>query len=209
MSNDSNSSTEQRIVDAAKKVFLEMGFDGARMQHIADEAGINKASLHYYYRSKERLFDKIFADAFMEFLPKIGRIMNSEIDFFDKIKAIAEHYINVLSQNPHLPVFVLYELNRRPEKLLEMLKTTGVEPQQLKLIIDKEVAAGRIIEIDFVSLIVNILSLCIFPFVGKPIIKGFIMQNDSKTFDLFIEERKKNVPDFIINAIKKNSRYEN
>ncbi len=178
MSSDSSSGTEQKIVEAAKKVFLEKGFDGARMQHIADEAGINKASLHYYYRSKERLFDKIFADAFMEFLPKIGRIMNSNIDFFDKIKAIVEHYINILSHNPHLPVFVLYELNRRPEKLLEMLKTTGVEPQQLKIIIDREVAAGRIFEIDFVNLIVNILSLCIFPFVGKPIIKGFIMQND-------------------------------
>jgi len=203
MSNDTFTGTEQKIVEAAKKVFLERGFDGARMQHIADEAGINKASLHYYYRSKERLFDKIFFDAFNEFFPKIGQIMTSDLDFFEKIRALTLQYIDLLSHNPYLPVFVLHEMNRRPDKLLEILKSSGIDPLMLKSVIEKEIKSGRINEIDYRHLIINILALCIFPIVAKPVIKGFIMGNDSRAFDLFTEERKRVVADFVINAIKK------
>ena len=78
-------STEKTILEAAKKVFLDKGFDGARMQEIADEAGINKALLHYYFRSKDKLFDAIFEEAFKQFLPNISDIMVSDISIEEKV----------------------------------------------------------------------------------------------------------------------------
>ncbi|NTW33144.1 MAG: TetR/AcrR family transcriptional regulator, partial [Bacteroidetes bacterium] len=104
--------TEKLILKAAKKVFIDKGFDGARMQEIADLAGINKALLHYYFRSKEKMFDAVFEDVFMQFLPEVTEVMNSEITLFDKIKTFVDVYITALLKNPHIPIFVLHELSR-------------------------------------------------------------------------------------------------
>ncbi|MDD3878158.1 MAG: TetR/AcrR family transcriptional regulator [Bacteroidales bacterium] len=195
--------TEQKIIEAAKSVFIEKGFDGARMQYIADRAGINKASLHYYYRSKEKLFDTIFIEAFNDFMPKVSLIIASGSSLFDIIRAFCAHYIDGLMKHPHLPVFVLHELSRRPEKVIEMLRKTGIKPQMMNTIIEKEVSESKIIEINYKHLIINIISLCVFPFVGRPVVQGFFFGGDTEEYSRFLEERKNKVADFIINAIKK------
>jgi len=204
MSEKEQLNTEQKILEAAKKVFIDKGFDGARMQQIADEAGINKALLHYYYRSKEKLFDTIFFDAFNQFMPKIGELMMSDLPLFDKIRGFVGHYIDTLIAFPHLPVFVLYELKRRPEKIVDQLKNSGIKPRVISQFLKKEIENGTIINIEFSSLIVNMIGLCLFPYVGRPIIEGFLFDGDKEAYDLFLEKRKVLVAEFIINAIKKN-----
>src|ERR1044072_5809634 len=105
-------STEEKIVTAAKKVFLAKGLAGARMQDIADEAGINKALVHYYFRNKEKLFEVIFTEAALKLFPKINIIFESDGTLFEKIRLFVAEYITVMSENPYLPMFVLNEINK-------------------------------------------------------------------------------------------------
>lgn len=198
--NDKN--TEKKILDAAKIVFLDKGFDGARMQEIADKAGINKALLHYYFRSKEKLFDAIFQEAFQQFIPKIAEIMMTDKPLFEKLEFFIDTYLTMLSNNPHLPSFVLHEINRNPEKLVNIFKNSGIRPEYLGMAIAKEVEAGNIKPVQPIHLIVNILGMCLFPFIAKPIIKGFLFSNNDKIFSEFLSERKKEIKQFVINSIR-------
>lgn len=198
--NDKN--TEKKILDAAKNIFMDKGFDGARMQEIANEAGINKALLHYYFRSKEKLFDAIFQEAFQQFIPKVAGIMMTDKPLFEKLEFFIDTYLTMLSNNPHLPSFVLHEINRNPEKLVTIFKNSGIRPEYLGTAIIKEVETGNIKPVQPIHLIVNILGMCLFPFIAKPIIKGFLFSNNDKTFSEFLSERKKEIKQFVINSIK-------
>lgn len=194
---------ETKILNAAKKVFLQKGMAGARMQDIADEAGINKALLHYYFRSKEKLFEVIFKEAFAKFWPEVFMLLNSDEDLFTKIKNFVERYISLIAENQYLPLFVLNEMNKQPASFVNKL-FGGHKPDFSKLIaqIEKEKRKGIIKSINPIHLIVNMISMCIFPFVSKPMIQK-VMELDELQFRYLIEERKKIVPEFIINAIKK------
>src|SRR4051795_1256053 len=108
-------STEEKILNAAKKVFLTKGLEGARMQDIADEAGINKALLHYYFRSKDKLFETIFLQVANEFLPKVFAILQSEDSLFKKIELFCAAYIDQEIETPYVPIFIIREMNRDPK----------------------------------------------------------------------------------------------
>lgn len=193
--------TEVLILDAAKKVFLDNGFDGATMQQIATEAGINKALLHYYFRSKDRLFEAVFIDAFGRMVPNLLKIFTSDADFPDKIRGLVHTYISALQQFPQIPQFILHELHRNPGRIVELMKSTGINPDVVMNIIRQESKKGNIIDMDPRQIIVNMLSMCIFPFAARPLIQGFIFKNDSIAYDEFIEARKTEVADFIIKSI--------
>src|SRR5881394_2478863 len=94
--------TESRILDAAHRVFVRRGTAGARMQDIADEAGVNKALLHYYFRSKEKLFEKIFTELSQHFFPKLVKIFESDESLFRKIELFVAEYIDQMRQTPYL-----------------------------------------------------------------------------------------------------------
>jgi len=110
-----DNNTEQQILNAARQVFLEKGLSGARMQDIADKAEINKAMLHYYFKNKELLFETIFQETAGKLFPHFDKLMDSDLNFFDKIRSIVSSYIEMVSQNPYLPLFVISELNKNPE----------------------------------------------------------------------------------------------
>jgi AcrR family transcriptional regulator len=195
--------TENLILDAARKVFIRNGFEGTTMQMIADEADINKALLHYYYRNKDRLFEGVFMEAFGKMLPKIQQILFSEKPFMEKIGIFVESYITTLQEVPEIPMFILHEIHRNPERVIANVSKSGINPAAFKEMIEAEVKKGTIREIDPYQLLVNMLAMCIFPFAAKPIIQGFIFRNDEKKFLEFIEKRKTEVTIFIINSIKK------
>ena len=111
--------TEERILESAKKVFYNKGIDGARMQEIANEANINKAMLHYYFRNKEALFDAVFAEASQIIFPQVNELLNIEMPLFEKIRQFSDKYISLLSENPVIPVFVIKEMNNNPEKFIK------------------------------------------------------------------------------------------
>jgi len=195
--------TEKRILAAAKKVFLTKGMDGARMQDIADEAGINKAMLHYYFRSKEKLFEKIFAELSQHFFPKLVMIFESEESLFKKIEMFVIEYIDQMKQTPYLPIFVLNEVNRQPETLIKKMLGNKKPPvDKFFISVESEIKKGIIKPINPAQLLLNIVSLCIFPFVARPMFQMMVNIN-KKTFDGILEQRKKELPKFIIDAIKK------
>lgn len=195
--------TEEKILEAAKKIFLTKGLDGARMQDIADEAGINKAMLHYYFRSKDKLFEQIFTEVAGHFLPKIITILTSEKKVFEKIETFCSEYINQVLQTPYVPIFILNEINKQPEAFLK--KVLGDKKPPVEAFIkqlEKEAKQGIIKKVDPLELFLNVIALCAFPFVARPIIQ-LIGGKDISQFNEMMEKRKKEVPKMIINYIRK------
>lgn len=197
-----DSTTESIILDAARRVFVAKGFVGARMQEIANEAGINKALLHYYFRSKDKLFEAVFVDAFVQFVPGLLITLNNPLPLFEKIQYFVSHYIDALSTNPFIPGFILHELGNNPGRVAKIIRSSGLNPMQFIEQVEFERKAGTIRNIDGRQLIVNMLALCIFPFVGKPILKAVMFSGNEEEFNRFLSTRKKEAADFIINAIK-------
>lgn len=198
-----NQDTEGQILDAAKNVFQQKGMDGARMQEIADQAGINKAMLHYYYRSKQKLFEAVFRNAFSLLAPQLDKILNDDSSIEEKVKNFSHNYISFIAKHPYLPNFIISELNRNPQ-FFEKIQQSGAFPtlEKFKKQVALEVENGNLKPIDGEQLFINIFSLNIFPFVATPLIKAFL-KIDDKGFKRLIEERKTAVSEFIINSIKK------
>lgn len=195
--------TEERIINAARKVFLKEGMAGARMQDIADEAGINKAMLHYYFRSKEKLFEKIFAELSRNFFPKLVLIFESDEPLFKKIERFVVEYIEQMKQTPYLPIFILNEVNRQPDAFLKRMLGNKKPPvHKFFSSVEAEIKKGIIKPISPPQLLLNIISLCIFPFMARPMFQ-LIANVDKTTFDKILEQREKEVPQFIIDSIKK------
>lgn len=203
MTKHKDNNTEEKILEAAQKIFQAKGMDGARMQEIADKSSINKAMLHYYYRSKQLLFEAVFKKAFALLAPQLNAILNDDSSLEDKIKNFTHNYISFIIKHPYLPNFIIQELNRNPN-FIEKIKNNTAFPniEKFKLQVQNEVKNGTIISISAEQLFINILSLNIFPFVASPLIKAFANVND-KTYKTLLEDRKKEVSEFIINAIKK------
>jgi AcrR family transcriptional regulator len=198
-----DSTSEERILQAARKVFISKGMEGARMQDIADEAGINKALLHYYFRSKEKLFETIFKELSFQFLPRVNFIFESDLPLFSKIEMFCSEYISKMVENPFIPLFIINEMNKQPETFLKKM-WGGKKPLVSKFIeqVKHEVKKGRIRKTQPIHLLLNMVSMCIFPFVGKPLCQMVMSINETKYQEL-IEERKKLVPQFIIQSISK------
>ncbi len=195
--------TSDKILESAFTEFEEKGFNGARMQAIADRAGINKALLHYYYKTKDDLFQIIITRAFKMFLPGAISVFSEEPDFFVAIEKFTSAYIDFLIKHPRIPGFVTQEINNNPERVVNLFKFAGFNKKLIKEKIKKAITDGLIDDIEPDQLIVNVISLLIFPFVAKPIITGIVLNGDMKVYDWFIESRKKEVARFVIKAIKK------
>jgi len=195
--------TEEKIFNAARIVFQKKGFAGARMQEIADEAGINKAMLHYCFKNKQLLFEAVFMNAFGQLAPQINEIFNSEETVFNKIRKFTDSYILFVILNPYLPAFIIQEMNNNPEFVMSFLNHKNKpNPFPLLLQIEKEIADGIIKPIPPKQLLLDIFSMTVFPFAAKMMVKG-IMQLSEAEFNEMMEERKTSIAETIINLIKK------
>jgi TetR/AcrR family transcriptional regulator len=195
--------TEEKIFNAAIIIFQKKGFAGARMQEIADEAGINKAMLHYCFKNKEMLFQAVFMNAFNQLAPQINEIFNSQDSIFDKIKKFTHSYISFVMLNPYLPQFVIQEMNNNPEFVMSFLKNENrPNPALLIAQIENEIANGIIKPINPKHLLMNMISMTVFPFAAQMMIKG-MLQISEVEFNQMMEERKTSIAEQIINSIKR------
>ena len=202
MSKTKDENTEQQILNAAKNVFQTKGMDGARMQEIADTAGINKAMLHYYYRSKQLLFEAVFKNAFSLLAPQLNAILNDDSTVEDKVKNFTSNYISFIIKHPYLPNFIIQELNRNQDFILKLKDNKGFPNlEKFKKQVDEEVNKGIIKPISGEQLFINIMALNIFPFIAKPLIMAFA-NADNEAYMQLMEDRKTEVANFIINSIK-------
>jgi AcrR family transcriptional regulator len=193
--------TEQRILQAAQRVFYRAGLGGARMEEIAREAGINKALLHYYFRSKDKLFERIFVEAFHAFLPQAAALIAGPLPLAEKITRISHFYVDLLKDKPFLPVFVLNAMQADPEGTVQRLFAGApVQPSHILREVLRQIQQefeGREKKPDPRHLFVNVLSLSVFPFAARPILRQFLGMDDD-AFLAFIETRRQIVPQVIL-----------
>jgi AcrR family transcriptional regulator len=180
------------------------------MQEIAEEAGVNQALLHYYFRSKERLSEAVFREAAGRMFPAIIQILGSNLDIGEKIDAIVDTYLTAMSDRPFLPGYIISELHHHPERIQQLLGDVAggklsdvVRPALDKL--DRQLAAearaGRMRRISGEQFLVNVLSLCVFPFAAYPMLRAALGFDDDD-FRKFIAQRRKELPQFIRHALK-------
>lgn len=192
--------TENHILIAAREVFITKGFEGARMQEIADHAGINKALLHYYFRSKEKLFEAVFSEVASNLFPAMKQMLEAELELKEKITLFIRIYLKALEENPFIPAFILNTLNTNPDSFLKYIKKAGLNPRLLQKQIDDEVVRGIIRAIKAEHLLINIIAMCIFPFVARPIVQNiFDMNNDQ--YQAYLESRQTEIVDFVLKSI--------
>jgi TetR/AcrR family transcriptional regulator len=194
---------EERILEAARIVFIRKGLAGARMQEIADEAGINKALLHYYFRCKEKLFERIFLEVFQTISTEIGNAFSDDGPLFEKIKKFIDLYVEVLLKNPYMPIFFLSEIQQNPERLQKFIendvfKSMGIFIMQLI----EEINNGKVKPIHPAHLILNMIGMIVIPFAVKPLIAPVLDRQMGIDYNNLLIERKEVVYNFIINAIK-------
>jgi TetR/AcrR family transcriptional regulator len=196
--------TEEKIFEAATDVFIEKGMDGARMQDIANQAGINKALLHYYYRTKEKLFTSVFEMIARKIFKKFSPVFDDNLSLEDKIRFFFKEHITFLQENPRLPGFILNEVNRHPERIKKLLASVDFDKLWLKLYEQHKDEFSRydITQAALPQLMISMAAISVFPFAAKGILEG-ILGKVSINFDDFIEERKEFAAEFVIKAITK------
>ena len=180
------------------------------MQEIAAEAGVNQALLHYYFRSKEQLSGAVFEQTASRLFPAMLQALSTDASLDEKIERIVAIYHENLAKNPFLPGYVIAELQHHPERIQSLLgKVGGADPRQVILPvflrlgeqIEREVKAGRMRPIGPRQFVVNLVSLCIFPFAARPML-SFMLGIDDAAFPAFIEERQRTLADFYKNALR-------
>lgn len=196
--------TEERIFEAATDVFVDKGMDGARMQDIASYAGINKALLHYYFRTKDQLFNAVFEMIARKILKKFAPVFAENLTIEAKIRFFFKEHIAFLQENPKLPGFILNEINRNPARVKKLLKNIHFESLWKKLYEQhkEELENYNLSEASMPQLMVSIAALSVFPFAARGLIEGFLEKVDID-FNKFIEERKEFAAGFVIKAITK------
>jgi AcrR family transcriptional regulator len=192
--------TESQILNAAREVFIAKGLDGARMQEIADHAGINKALLHYYFRTKEKLFEAVFTEVAANLFPAIKQVLAAELAVKEKITFFVKVYLTGIRENPFIPAFVINTLNSNPDRFLKHIVKSGIDPRLLQKQIDAEAARGLIRPVKAEHLVVNVIAMCIFPFVARPIVQNvFNMSNDE--YRSYLDSRETEIVDFVLKSL--------
>lgn len=180
---------EEKIISVAKEVFLEKGFDGASMSDIASRVGINRPTLHYYYRTKEKMFQAVFIPIIQSFIPRIQNVLiKGDMSFQEKITIAIDIYLEMIIRNPYLPLFAIRELNRNAKEFVEAVKPLYME-EFLHKMSDLLLSAMKEGEINNVPLRVvfnTFYGLMMFPFLSKDLL---FMEPD-KTLEDVIKEWK-------------------
>ncbi len=192
---------EKKIIEAATIVFVEKGRTGTSMQDIADEAGINRTLLNYYFRTKDKLFTTVFEKVFMSLLMEAIEVLNSDKDILSKFDSFIDVYINGLLKNPHIPIFILNELTGRSDYMIRLFKSSGLRISNFHKEIQVAMDEGRIIPMETSQLIINFISMIIFPFAAKPIVSGMILSEQEVEFDEFMKDRIPSLKKYFLKSI--------
>jgi len=183
-------STEEKIREAARKLFTKKGYAATRTRDIAEEAGLNLALLNYYFRSKEKLFAIIMVEKLQKFFGFLLPIIYDESTSLEsKLETISAGYLDLLMVNPDLPFFILNEIRNNPDLIVNVVKRKDFLKNSVFL---KQLKDQRP-DADPLQFLLSLLGMCIFPFVMKPGFQKITDTNDHKFFQM-MEERKKLIP---------------
>lgn len=196
--------TRDRIRAAAHRVFIRRGTANARTQEIADEAGVNKALLHYYFGTKEALARDIFAAAHRQLFPMAFAIITDPARSIEsKVRDFVDFEVEFLSAHPYLPGFIAMEMHTHPERVTTIMTGMGSPPiEKLQRQLDAEHAAGRIRHMDARQFIVSLLASIMFPFVMRPALEKMVLGGQGASFGQFLEARRRTLADFFLAGLR-------
>ncbi len=195
--------TEDRIFESATEIFMEKGMDGARMKDIANHAGINKALLHYYYRTKEHLFEAVFEKMAAVVFSRFTPVFDENATLEEKIRFFFREHISFLQKNPRLPAFILNEINRNPDRMKKLLQRFSINEvwDNLERLHHDELIRYNITREMMPQLMTSIAAISIFPFAAKGILE-VLFEKSGYDYNDYLEKRKDFAADFVIRAIK-------
>lgn len=196
-----NGPKEEAILSAAMDVFLEKGSYGARMQEIADRAGVNKNLLHYYFRKKENIYRRVVEHVFLSFFGAIERALTQDDSFPVVLRKFIDTLMDSAAKDPRIPLFVMAELSQggqtAREALISVFNRSGKSmPERMVEIIRREQESGNIRPVNPPQLIITILGACIYYFVSEPIVQTMLSRvQPGKVYNReeFIAERKESI----------------
>ena len=200
-----NTETDIKIIAAATEIFLQKGKDGARMQEIANKAGINKALLHYYFRSKDKLFEKVF---YKEVRTMLNTTLDSvtETDNFEKfLKLFISNYIDNVALRKNLFRFIFWEsenfMKNVTDQFSQVFKNLGFQQNPVISKVKKAIADGQIRKLDPNNFALSLISMCLFPIIAAPVLSKVATQLDVDNLR-FWKKRKQEIFNLIWNGIK-------
>ena len=200
MAKSKDNNTEERILEAAKDIFLRDGLQGARMQDIADLASINRSMLHYYFRDKEMLTHETMKSVISQFINTFKENLNSDLSFEEKVNLYIATEVDFAFNNPNMLIFGLHEASKDPDFFKKIInnKHSTIFRQQLKEAYEK----GEIVTKDTEEFVVTVSSLCMFPFIAGPLYM-MIFRWDEEKWNSFRDVLKKSMPKRIKQVIFK------
>ena len=205
MSINTEQNMEQAILETATKLFLEKGFRSTSTTEIAREVGCNQALVHYYYRTKERLFEAIFEKKIKFFIGSLFKIDHEDIPFEKKLTRKIESHFDAIKEEPKLPLFFFNEASSNPNRLQQLRDKLGELPDlvvnQMKNELEAEIKKGNIRPMTIYDLLMTIVSLNIVAFIAEPIFKTITKISDEEYLKL-LERRKKENVHIILNSLK-------
>ena len=199
------SNMEERILAEAEKLFFEKGFAATSTTEIARQAGCNQTLVHYYFRTKENLFTKVLGGKVKRFFNEFLSVNAGEGDFETKLARVIGSHFDIIRQNSHMTLLLIAEFTRDPQRLEELKQELGELPSRLfgslEEDLSREIAAGRIRKIEFIDLLINIISLNAFLFVVKPLYMQVCQQDDRQMQQLF-DHRKEEIIRTILSSLR-------
>lgn len=190
---------EKKILDAARKVFEINGYAGARMQEIADEAEISKASLHYYFRSKENLFERIFDETMTDFMQLVSTWNDDSEDWESKLRRFIREFFSFLKTKSLL--FILGEINRNPDLLLSRRKKSKPKAKFIEYF-ERLQANGKVEPVNMYVIYIFMHSLCSYPILNSRMFQMTTGLNNHD-FEQFMKEYPDQVADLLIFSLKR------
>lgn len=187
-----DSKTEQLIKETAQQVFLKEGRMLATTQDIADAAGVNRTLLHYYFRSRDQLFDTVFVEALTELRSRIHDVIGSQLAFVPKIEALVQAFLEVLVQHPFLETFITLQINQQPERYEELFVQLPGGKERLKTFlkeIEREMERGTIPQMKPIQYFINLFALLAYPYIARPLLQKMFDLSDT-AYKKILQERK-------------------
>jgi AcrR family transcriptional regulator len=199
MSNKSKD-TRQEIIGAARDEFLTHGFEGARLHHIADHIGVTKAMIHYYFNTKQELFEHVYKQSVQIIFEDLNDVLSKDVPLFKKIELLIENSLKKADQSPRVLAFVITEISRKPDWLQPIfedqvaLQVTTFEEELTGAASNYEIAS-----VSVQDLLMNIFSLCYYPVVAGPIHQSLFGIENAASEQGFSQKRKGVILDTILN----------
>lgn len=203
--------TEQRILAAARKEFIAKGLEGARMQAIALEAGVNKALLHYYHRSKDKLYRTVVSDILRSVWGRIGiqlQALGPEDGFEAMVRTLVSTYLRTLAANPEFPLFMLKEMTSGGAVFQSVLKEAGMPlgdiPARMAEALQAETRAGRIKPTSPMHFFINLMGMSVATFLTRPVMERMapLLGAQVESGEAWLQQRIDSIVDLAMNGIR-------